>query len=163
MRKWLASHIASLAICLFVSSCQIAGHDTSVSGTSRIRTGYSFGFCIGYCWAELTIDEHERTFVYNSGLRNDPDVPERKLKKETQPDTWQRLLSLVNFDEIAAMDNIYGCPDCADGGSEWIEVSHGGNIKKVIFEYGTPLEPISTLLDSLRSIREEMLHNLIDK
>ena len=67
---------------------------------------------------------------------------------------------LTDFDEILAMKDVYGCPDCADGGSEWIEVTHNGDTKKVTFEFGSVLEPIARLVDSLRSIRSDLLMDL---
>lgn len=55
------------------------------------------------------------------------------------------------------LDSIYGCPDCADGGAEWIEIQDDQQIKKVTFEYGDTLAPIENLMLELRDLREAYL------
>jgi hypothetical protein len=33
------------------------------------------------------------------------------------------------------MDTVIGCPDCADGGAEWLELGFEKEVKRVTFEY----------------------------
>ena len=50
--------------------------------------------------------------------------------------------------------DVIGCPDCADGGGEWVEVMFDDTVKRITFEYGDTLEPIQNLIDQMRIIRE---------
>jgi hypothetical protein len=42
-----------------------------------------------------------------------------------------------------------GCPDCADGGAEWLEIDG----KRVTLEFRSDLEPIRPLLQQVRALR----------
>lgn len=67
---------------------------------------------------------------------------------------WTRLLETIDTDQLQKMDDIYGCPDCADGGAEWIEVQGGTISKKITFNYGDSLSQVQNLIDQLRAIRQ---------
>jgi hypothetical protein len=47
--------------------------------------------------------------------------------------------------------NVIGCPDCADGGGEWIEVSVAGESHRVTFDNGANIEAIQPLIELMRS------------
>ena len=66
----------------------------------------------------------------------------------------QKLTAQIDFDEIIKYDDVIGCPDCTDGGAEWIEVIQNGQSKKITFEYGDTLETINPLINMLRDIFE---------
>ena len=51
------------------------------------------------------------------------------------------------------LDEIIGCPDCNDGGREWVEVGDGLIQKRVTFESPEPPEELTNLLTLLRPIR----------
>jgi hypothetical protein len=53
--------------------------------------------------------------------------------------------------------NRIGCPDCADGGAEWIQVDWIDESKRVTFENGRMVEGIEKLIEKLRQMREEYL------
>ena len=159
MRHW--AWIGFLIILLAqLSSCQISGPDDEVSDVSVIRSGTSFGFCVGYCITELTIEPSQLRFSRKSWDRDGTGPPDLLLERSISNDIWNRLINLVDFVAIRGMREVYGCPDCTDGGSEWIEVTHSGETKRVTFEYNAILEPITELVDSLRSIRATFLDEL---
>ena len=54
-------------------------------------------------------------------------------------------------DEVFALKEIIGCPDCLDGGAEWIEVSCDGKAHRVEFDYHAPPSAISHLVYLLES------------
>ena len=56
------------------------------------------------------------------------------------------------MDSFFILDERIGCPDCADGGSEWIEIGTKNKIYKVTFEYGDSLKGLDELL---KLVREE--------
>ena len=58
------------------------------------------------------------------------------------------------METLLEFEDVIGCPDCADGGGEWIEVTFDDTVKRITFEYGDTLEPIQNLIDQMRIIRE---------
>ena len=75
----------------------------------------------------------------------------------TAPEEFQELLGAVDMQALQALPNVLGCPDCADGGAEWIEVEIGNTLKRVTFEYGAAIPSIQPLLDLVRERRAEIL------
>ena len=57
-------------------------------------------------------------------------------KKEVNEKAWDSLTAAVDKRSFEKLDSIIGCPDCADGGAEWIQIEYGGKKKKVTFDYG---------------------------
>ena len=51
------------------------------------------------------------------------------------------------------MPEIVGCPDCADGGGEWIEVNVAGESHRVTFGNGVKIDAIQPLIERIRSLR----------
>ena len=127
---------------------------TTQTAQTVLISGYSFGECIGYCYTELLLDAEAMVLIKRSW---DPEEnPEMRHEEPMDPALWQRLTPLIDFDVLTTMLDRYGCPDCADGGAEWIEISQGGRHKKITFEYSDTLEPIAALLDEMRQIREQL-------
>ncbi|CAF4279798.1 unnamed protein product, partial [Rotaria sordida] len=48
------------------------------------------------------------------------------------------------------LDDRIGCPGCADGGIEWIEVNWSKESKRVTFEYEALINGIEELIKYLR-------------
>ncbi len=151
---------AALGLAYVISSCQISGSEGVVGRTTELRSGFSFGECLGYCRAELTINRSNSVLIRKTWDWDREDFPDQQIERETQAVVWDNLVGFIDFVVIQAMDDVYGCPDCADGGSEWIAVTHDGETKKITFEFGSVLEPIAQLVDSLRSIRSDFLDEL---
>ncbi len=144
----------SVAWCgvLSLAACQLTSPEADAS--IIIRSGTSFGECRGYCLTELHLDANTIIFTRHSW---DPDAyPEKRYETPMSATQWQRLAVLVDFDALRQMEEIYGCPDCADGGAEWIDVEQDGQRKRVTFEYSDTLEPIAALVDEVRKIRDQM-------
>lgn len=156
----LRSFFLLFVLSLFLGSCQISGPDDPESGVTQIRSGISFGFCIGYCITELVVESRSSRLTRRAWDKGRQGPPDQLLEKELSRETWQKLTALVDFEILDGMSEVYGCPDCADGGSEWIEVTSGDRTKKVLFEFNAVLEPISALVDTLRSIRESFVDEL---
>jgi hypothetical protein len=49
------------------------------------------------------------------------------------------------------LDSIFGCPDCADGGAEWIEINTIDKKHKITFEFGKEPEELKSLLGYLKT------------
>lgn len=120
-----------------------------------LKSGQSFGMCIGNCYAELIIDSENITF--KQIIR-----PERAGEQEKvieNIDNENKALLKAKIDKTSksdflALDEFYGCPDCADGGAEWLEIEFkDGKSKRVNFEYGDNLRGFEDLIKTLREER----------
>jgi hypothetical protein len=119
---------------------------------TTIRSGTSFGMCLGYCWQELEIASTALVFTRKNWMMEE--FPPVTIPGEITVQEWDRLVQLIDQKPLREMENIYGCPDCADGGAEWIEVIQDDFSKKITFEFGDSLVPIQDLLDEVRRIRK---------
>ncbi|MEQ6120420.1 hypothetical protein [Reichenbachiella sp. MALMAid0571] len=118
-----------------------------------IRYGTSFGFCIGYCKKTISITPSSINFEKSSWTDKDthPDIHCNNEFTE-----WQSLNTKINFDAFNTMEAVIGCPDCADGGAEWIEITSGENSHKVTFEYNNAPNAFSSYIGILRNELQEI-------
>jgi hypothetical protein len=117
-----------------------------------VRAGTSFGMCMGYCTTELRIAPDEVLFI-ESG-RDPAANPERTRRAALRPGERDDLLPLAGPALSGGLQEVYGCPDCADGGAEWVEVERAGERRRVTFEYGSTVGPIQPLIAKTRELRE---------
>lgn len=137
---------------LFLFSCEDADV-LSNEEVPSIKYGTSFGFCVGYCLTDLEVSS-DRLYYVNYGHDNSV-IPKTITMTYTQK-KYLDILSLVDQEKFLALDPVIGCPDCADGGAEWIEMTIGSRTKKVTFEYGKEIEGIEDLTLKLREIVSEL-------
>jgi len=79
------------------------------------------------------------------------------FKETLANQTKEILLELIDTEKIFGLQDTYGCPDCADGGSEWIEIiTSGDKSKKITFEFGKNIPEIEKLINLLRKERETL-------
>lgn len=127
-------------------SCTIDIEDMTIS------YGTNFGFCGGYCKKSLLIT-HEVIKYHKSAIHVTTDsFPDLNCTEPYSKDAMLSLVSGLNLDTFYALEEIIGCPDCADGGSEWIEIKTKSKVKKVTFEYLAYPEPIESIIDKLRTL-----------
>jgi len=144
--KWIILFIAIIGL-----SCN---SDSSLNPRNAltIKSGTSFGFCFGYCKREIQISQTQVTYTMSSWRPEE--YPTQTTTGTITENEWTRLLETIDTDQLQKMDDIYGCPDCADGGAEWIEVQGGTISKKITFNYGDSLSQVQNLIDQLRAIRQ---------
>ena len=118
-----------------------------------INSGTSYGECWGYCISELDLQGTEANFQIYGWWEDDPDFPSLFLEATISIMEWNGILDSFNFDEYIELDDVYGCPDCADGGSEWIEITHEGITKRVTFEAYNSIPGNDDLVIQLRALR----------
>ena len=117
-----------------------------------IKTGIFFGMCGGYCKSEVEIVNRDVVFIASSW--SNPSYPDTMLNGNISIQEWDSLIASVDMDSFLSLDDIIGCPDCADGGGEWIEITKVDTLKRVTFEYGETVESIQSLIEKVRVIRE---------
>jgi hypothetical protein len=113
----------------------------------RIDYGTSFGFCMGYCKRDISLNIEKIVFT-KSGWE-DSVVTKECTEVITESD-YTRLVRKIDLAAFVALDSVIGCPDCADGGAEWIRIWMSGNVKKVTFEYGNEPREVAKWIDDLR-------------
>jgi hypothetical protein len=117
-----------------------------------IRSTTSFGFCLGYCKTTLEISAEGIVFL-EEATRPGSLPPVRRTAPITAVE-WSQLTDLVDRRAIESLPPTVGCPDCADGGAESVEVVASDWREQVTFELGARLPELDPLLTRLRAIRE---------
>jgi len=119
----------------------------------QINSGTSYGECWGYCVFELELDNSNALFTASGwGWYEFPDL---LLEDNLSQEMWQQVIELIDFEYFQSLDDVYGCPDCADGGAEFIEIIYDGVAKQVTFDAYTEIDGIQELTILLRDLRDE--------
>ena len=67
---------------------------------------------------------------------------------------WQEIINAAsNFDAFKNLNEVYGCPDCADGGAEFIEIIKNEEVHRVTFEYNKSVQRFEKLIELMRNHR----------
>jgi hypothetical protein len=144
--------LLSLVVLLVLTAptCSLTGSDAN--GPLTIVHGTSFGMCGGYCRSMLEIDSATArlTQVGRDSIR----YPRKTRSLELTEAEWRRLKALANVEDLSAVAGVHGCPDCADGGAEWIAIQKPDRTIQTTYEYGSDLERIAELQQQLRAIRQ---------
>lgn len=143
------------------SGCSLLGHESTPERGPRpegapeglvLFGGTSFGECLGYCITELVVSDRTAVLVY-SGWEIRQALPD--IRHERRLTAAERAALDRAFDRAALRraDDVYGCPDCADGGAEWVGAAEGGEEKRVTFEYGRNVREVAALITVMRDLR----------
>lgn len=114
-----------------------------------ISYGTSFGECLGYCIKRINVSDSQIDFS-KRGWDLDGELPEVKVTEEISLEEWNELWNLIDYSKFIQLDSIIGCPDCADGGAEWIEISKDNVAQKVTFEYNNEPALLTGIIEMLR-------------
>ncbi|WP_421775389.1 hypothetical protein [Gracilimonas sp.] len=139
---------------MFLSGCS---QGDIIESSYTIKSGSSFGMCTGPCYQEMSLNESQAVLRVRES-KGEGGLSELKVesKRAVSPQEWSEIQSLVDQEALNALPKVIGCPDCADGGAEWVEIRSPGFVKKVTFEYGQPPAQIKELADRLRETRESL-------
>lgn len=149
MKHWKILFVFAIAIFVFFS-CAVS---TKKREILTIKHGSSFGMCNGYCFKENTYTpedfiHYEKAF----GRTNPKDFPEKMDSISISPKEWEDIISKIDLEKFYAEQETIGCPDCADGGSEWIEIATSDKVYRVTFEFGQPSEGLKSIYSALRKL-----------
>ncbi|WP_162628006.1 hypothetical protein [Arcticibacterium luteifluviistationis] len=140
---------------LFLSSCDSVS--PKLESDLVIVSGQSFGECIGECTQYLVVKVESSSVEFVSQPYHVENENEKRIFTHNLDDeTWKNILSEINTKTFNKLDEVYGCPDCADGGAEWIEISDSSGTHKVTFEYGEEVKGIENLIILLRNQRNAL-------
>lgn len=127
---------------------------TALDGTV-IKYGTSFGMCLGPCRKEMALVNDEAAFtVYQNGGRGTEGGDPKTYTEKLTADYISAVSKSIDFDAFKKLAETIGCPDCADGGAEWIEITKNDSRHKVTFEFGHDVKEIAPLLKLLREKRQ---------
>lgn len=117
----------------------------------RIRYGTSFGFCIGYCSNKVEVTRSKMSLTKFG--RGDT-IKTKTCTKTINETQWASIVNAIDLKKFQELDDVIGCPDCADGGAEWIEIEAGNEKHKVVFEYGKEPVEMKGYIQMLRGFSE---------
>jgi hypothetical protein len=136
-----------LAITLNFMSCEKG----KIKNIDSIGYGTSFGMCIGYCLNSISVNNEKVTF----SKTKHGSTPDTKTCTSTISAAEAKILKdLLDDSKIASLPKTIGCPDCADGGAEWVSVTSGTKEYKVVFEYGKAPKELAPVVTKLRVLKE---------
>ncbi|WP_421873196.1 hypothetical protein [Marinoscillum sp.] len=141
---------------ILLAASMYACDDERVTLEGEIEYGTSFGECVGYCVTEAYIQETEMKVLRKTWNSQNADL---SFERTLTPSEWQQLNDGIDVDRFADLPETIGCPDCADGGAEWLELTVNGERKRVTFEYMTEVEGINPAIEKLRELVEEAVED----
>ncbi len=151
-------------VLLFVFSVLLISCDKSAVGTEdiEIKSGQSFGECFGACTQILTLTSSNNEIEYLvKYLPTDGNYQDSTYYDVIDTESMNSILNEINTKKFFALESVYGCPDCADGGAEFIEITENGLSHRVTFEYGSSVKGIEDLIKALRAEREKWGEELL--
>ncbi len=132
---------------IFLNSCNT---DFSNDNIAKIKYGTSFGMCVGYCKHDLELNKTE--IIYNCSSW-DTTIEAITSSEAIKSTTWDSIRTNLNVNAFFNLAEFIGCPDCADGGAEWLEIElANGQKHKVTFEYINEPAVLKNKIDKLREI-----------
>jgi hypothetical protein len=140
-----------LAAALLGAACHSSPTEPEVL---TVRSGTFFGMCPPGAYCETTLEVASGsavlTTIHRGGGSN------IVIAGTLAAGEWAALIATVDEGRLRSLPAIIGCPDCADGGAEWIEVTTSGWTKKVTFEFGSSPGGMEALATRVRSIRARL-------
>lgn len=153
MKLVLLSFLIALVLGRCTKTTALTPADAVLTDTLTIRTGTSFGMCVGYCQHDYVFNGTSVTLTQN-GTRTQAQAPAKTCQTTLSPADWNALKALANFDTFRTKPATLGCPDCADGGAEYIELQTGDRKHRVMFEFNKTIPGFEPLVSALRQKRE---------
>jgi len=149
--KTMKQNIILAIFILFGASTMTCIGQNNIYSITFIKHGTSFGECSGYCYHETKYDSSMITSYSKSwGKGPNNKIPDKLDTLIIDKNKWNSIIKSINLIEFNKLPTTIGCPDCTDGGAEWIEIGTRDKIYKVEFEYGVDIKAITELLKLLR-------------
>lgn len=125
-----------------------------------VSAGWSFGFCAGQCVGTLTVDGAELRYSITGHQPEDP------VYLENAGTLTPAGLEAVHAAQAAladeALEERYGCPDCADGGASHVTLSRYDEVSTHTYEFNNPpavLAELDALIASVMAALESCSAN----
>lgn len=141
---------AGLIALFLLIGCEKTENKDFSSDIEYVKYGTSFNECLGYCENDIAVRSAEIGF-HKSGRDLNGLLPEVSNTVNIDARYWSELTEKIDFNAFSSLSPIHGCPDCADGGAEWIEIKSKGRSHKIIFEYRNEPNEIKEYVGYLRA------------
>ncbi|WP_449439265.1 hypothetical protein [Pedobacter steynii] len=132
-----------MAVAAVFSSCK-----KTDGNKLKVSYGTSFGMCVGYCNNQLFISSGKLEY---KRYENKPNAVPKVCTGTISEADWSKLADSIDLSVFNQLKEVYGCPDCADGGAEWVEIEYGDKKHKVTFEYGREPNEMKPYISALRA------------
>jgi len=119
-----------------------------------ISYGTSFGECMGYCKRKIEIEGTVVKYIVSSWSVDD-NYPDIEIKGTISEQDWNSITEKIDFIVFRNLEEVIGCPDCADGGAEWIKVDTRKLSHKITCEYNNPPEAVQDYIQELSELFAE--------
>lgn len=146
MKKTLL-FIFTIILTLSFSGCKKG----SIKNLNNITYGSSFGMCVGYCSSSLVISDLKLTF---SKSKNAQPADTKTCSKTISEADIDAIKNELNINKISNLPEVIGCPDCADGGAEWISINADGKQYKITYEYGKAPKELEAAVAKLKVLKD---------
>ena len=134
-------------ITTFLLSCNTTKKAQTDTQVLSLKHGVSFGHCVGYCTRELVYTPGK--VVYTQSSRNGDSYPTKETVRDYSKADFDALIKAIDWNKWETMPETIGCPDCADGGAEYIEIVTEKGTKRVVFEAHSQPEGLEKALEIL--------------
>jgi len=132
MKNRIVIKFASFCIIILglIISCTVNEDDNEII---QVKYGTSFGECIGYCNRDLSLNAGFVTYNRSGWVDTIETITFTDILGEC---SWNYFKKELPINSFLRLPSVVSCPDCADGGAEWIEIELANGVKhKVSFEY----------------------------
>lgn len=121
-----------------------------------ISSGLSFGMCRGYCRQAINITSNPLRILASKEPNFEQNIyPPIQKPFLITSNQWDSVSSDVKLNIFQSLGDTIGCPDCADGGAEWIHIVWTTGNKRVTFENGRAIKGLEALVEKLRQMRQQ--------
>lgn len=124
----------------------------------KIKYGTSFGMCWDYCISDLVLSPGTNVFTKKGWSTTLPTVSCTGALSDAD---WNNVKTGVDINAFFSLAATIGCPDCSDGGSEWIEMElNNGSTHRANWDImqGVPAA-IKDYVNLLRSLMSNYSNN----
>ncbi|MNK02176.1 hypothetical protein D3C87_199960 [compost metagenome] len=151
----MKSLFALLSLLLVATACNTTKPAASADVIISVMHGTHFGHCRGYCRKDVIFSEKQVSYIESSvDTKSNPD---KKENFDLSAGKWKNITDKIDWNKFQKLEERYGCPDCADGGSEYIEITTASGTKRVTIEFNKESPELEPLLKELRKQRKELL------
>lgn len=124
-----------------------------VEDSITIRFGSSSGMCIGYCKHEYALHSWGMD-CWRRGWESGGDTSKYPTQHQfiRRIDLYREAVAALDTSVFWNAPGIIGCPDCADGGSCWVEVTWGEKRKMVTYDCPTDIGELRPFVSKLYAL-----------
>ena len=141
----MKKYITIVLVSTFLYSCRSEFFGVNIE---TVKYGTSFNECVGYCKHEIEVKSGDVTYNYTSWIDSLKPI---SATENLSVQTWDSIRNNLNVNSFFQLNEVIGCPDCADGGAEWLEIFlNNGESHKVTFEHNNEPKELKQYIPTLR-------------